>query len=132
MSGQVSGRVKKHGVRNREADKLAPVVKRPQNSPLWSGDFHIDDCPWKRGLQSSRRLSKKPGIDPLLHHNHSQSWAKGKEDHGHTESGGLSRQRSHMLTHPSRARGPVLTHHLTACILEEGLHLPLGETEDQK
>lgn len=69
---------------------------RPQNSPLWPSDLHIDDCPWKRVLESSPRLSKKPGIDTLLHHNHSQSWAEDKEEHGHAELVACLGKKSHV------------------------------------
>jgi hypothetical protein len=112
MSEQVRGRVKmsrKHSVWNWKTDKLTLIVKRPQNSPLWSGDFHIDDCPWKRVLKSSPRLSKKPGIDTLLHHDYSQSWAKDKE-HGHTELVACLGKKSHA--HSSLKEPPVLKHHL--------------------
>lgn len=86
---------KKHGIRNWKTDKLTLIVKRSQNSPLWSGDFHIDDCPWKRVLKSSSRLSKKPGVDTFLHYNHSQSWAGDKEEHGHPELVACLGKRSH-------------------------------------
>lgn len=99
MADQAGRRIKtskKHSVSNWKTSKLPFVVRKPQNSPLWPGDFHVNDCPRKRVLESSSRLSKKPGIDTLLHYDHSQSWAKGKEEQGHTELVAC-----HVLMHPS-------------------------------